>query len=162
MAGDIAVYEFAFLTSRYSNFLHHIHSFQDAVWNHFTLLQDPDYEIDGTVLVQILANSEEDSVKFEQLMLLFDLNPRPLPDRVEMALMNDRHQSYGLLLESPEPFDWSRGGLKLLFAKRGNVRITRVCLMSIILAQLRSKLSQPVQQFYRNIEMGVDIVLGST
>ena len=70
-----------------------------------------------TVLEQILANSEEDSVKFEQLMSLFDLNPRPLPERIEVALMNDRHQSYGLLLESPEPLDWSRTELKLLFAK---------------------------------------------
>jgi hypothetical protein len=100
--------------------LHHIHSFQDAVWNHFTLLQNPDYEIDPTVLGQILANSEEDSVKFEQLMSLFDLNPRPVPERIEVALMNDRRQSYGLLLESPEPLDWSRTELKILFANRSD------------------------------------------
>ena len=58
MAGDISVYEFAFLTSRYSNFIHHIHSFQDAAWDHFSLLQNPDYEIDAAVLEQILTNSE--------------------------------------------------------------------------------------------------------
>ena len=120
MAGDTSVYEFAFLTSRYSNFLHHIHSFQDAAWNHFNLLQNPDYEIDETVLEQILANSEEETVKFEQLMSLFDLNPRPLPERTEVALMNDGHQSYGLLLESAEPLDWNRTELNLLFANRLN------------------------------------------
>ncbi len=120
MAGDTAVYEFAFLTSRYSNFLHHIHSFQDAIWNHFSLIQNPDYEIDADVLQQILTNSEDESVKFEQLMSLFDLNPRPLPERIEVALMNDRHQSYGLLLESPEPLDWSRTELKILFDNRGD------------------------------------------
>jgi hypothetical protein len=120
MAGDTSVYEFAFLTSRYANFLHHIHSFQDAVWNHFNLLQNPDYETNATVLEGILTNSEEESVKFEQLMSFFDLNPRPLPERIEVALMNDKHQSYGLLLESPEPLDWDRTELEVLFANRGD------------------------------------------
>src|SRR5690606_33061669 len=35
LAGNTPVYEMAFLTSKYSNFLHHIHSFQDFAWNHF-------------------------------------------------------------------------------------------------------------------------------
>ncbi|MCF6154504.1 MAG: hypothetical protein E3K36_04465 [Candidatus Brocadia sp.] len=118
MAGDMPVYEFAFLTSRYANFIHHIHSFQDAVWNHFNLLENPDYEIDATALGQILTNSEEKSVKFEQLMSIFDLNPRSLPERMEVALMNNKHQSYGLLLESPEPLDWDRTELTVLFANR--------------------------------------------
>lgn len=119
LAGEKPVYEFAFLTSRYANFLHHLHSFQDAIWDHFRLLQNPDYEIDAVVLEQILTNSEEESVKFEQLMVLFDLNPRTLPERIEIALMNDRARSYGLLLESPEPLDWDRTELKVLFADRG-------------------------------------------
>lgn len=118
MAGDTSVYEFAFLTSRYANFMHHIHSFQDAAWNHFLLLNDFDYEINSTVLGQILTNSEEESVKFDQIMALFDLNPRALPERVEVTLMNDKRQSYGLLLESPEPLDWDRTELNVFFSNR--------------------------------------------
>lgn len=118
MAGDTPVYEFAFLTSRYSNFLHHIHSFQDAVWDHFNVLENPDYEIDATALEEVLTNSEEESVKFEQLMILFDLNPRSLPERVEVALLNDKNRSYGLLLESPEPLDWARTELNVFFSSR--------------------------------------------
>jgi len=116
MAGDTPIYEFAFLTSKYANFLHHIHSFQDAVWNHFNLLQNPDYETDTTVLEGILTNSEEESVKFEQLISLFDLNPRSLPERIELTLMNDKSQSHGLLLESPEPLDWDRTELEVFFS----------------------------------------------
>src|SRR5690606_38296485 len=60
--------------------------------------------------------SEEEFVKFEQLMLLFGLNPRQLPERVEVVLMNDKNRSYGLLLESPEPLDWERTDLRVFFS----------------------------------------------
>jgi hypothetical protein len=121
MAGDTVVHEFAFSTSRYANFLHHVQSFQDAVWDHFTLLQDPGYEIDAAVLELILTNTEEESVQFEQLMALFDLNPRPLPERMEIALINDGRRSYGCLLESAEPLDWNRTELAVSFAELNDV-----------------------------------------
>jgi hypothetical protein len=103
-----SVYEFAFLTSRYANFLHHVHTFIDIAWDHFALLDDPEYEIDAAALEQVLVNSEDEAVKFEQLMMLFDLNPRQLPEQVEVLLVNDGSRSHGLLFESPEPLDWDR------------------------------------------------------
>ncbi|MES2732251.1 MAG: hypothetical protein V4714_10895 [Bacteroidota bacterium] len=116
VAGEQAIYEFAFLSSRYANFMHHLYSFADIVWNHFDLITKPDFEIEAAVLEQILANSEEEPVKFEQLMALFDLNPRPLPDQLEITLLNDKNQTYGLLLETPEPLDWERCEWSVSFA----------------------------------------------
>ena len=77
IAGESApLYEFGFLTSRYATFLHHLHSFADIVWDHFSLLGDPEFVIDSAALTQILSNTESEAVQFEQLMTLFDLNPR--------------------------------------------------------------------------------------
>jgi len=121
VAGESApLYEFGFLTSRYATFLHHMHSFADIVWDHFALLNDPEFVIDATVLTQILSNAESEAVKFEQLMTLFDLNPRTLPEKVEVSLIDDKNGSFGLLVESPEPLDWDRLQTSLLFAEKNN------------------------------------------
>ena len=107
---DHKLYEFPFSTSRYASFLHHIHDFQDAVWDHMRLLENPNFAIDQSILQIILDNQAgyDESVQFEQLMDLFDLNPRPLPNQLEIMLLNDQSQSYGLLLESPEPIPAER------------------------------------------------------
>ena len=118
---DMGVYEFAFLTSRFANFLHHIHSFEDAVWNHFELLNDPGYNVDTVMLEQILTNGEEEQLQFEQLMEHFDLNPRMTPERLEITLLNDSNDSYGLLMESPEPMDWQRTDLQLFYSTANEV-----------------------------------------
>jgi hypothetical protein len=110
-AGDESqIYEFAFLTSRYASFLHHIHDFKDAVWDHMALLNNPMFEIDTAALNAALQNADglEEQVQFEQLMRVFDLSPRPLPQQLEISLLNDKNQSYGLLLESPEPLPAER------------------------------------------------------
>ena len=110
-AGDQhQLYEFVFLTSRYASFLHHVHDFADAVWDHMSLLGNPEFEIDTVALTASLQNSGglSDSVRFEQLMEIFDLSPRVLPQRLEVTLLNDKNQSYGLLLESPEPLPAER------------------------------------------------------
>ncbi len=41
-------------------------------------------------------------------MEIFDLSPRPLPQQLEISLLNDKNQSYGLLLESTEPLPAER------------------------------------------------------
>ena len=104
------IYEFAFLTSRYASFLHQIHDFKDAVWDHMALLNNPMFEIDTAALNAALQNADglEEQVQFEQLMRVFDLSPRPLPQQLEISLLNDKNQSYGLLLESPEPLPAER------------------------------------------------------
>ncbi len=116
LAGDIhSVYEFAFISSRYASFMHQVYSFENVAWSYYELLNNADYAVDASVLEQILSNSEESQVKFEQLMGLLDLNPRMVPERTEITLINDLNQSVGLLLETPEPVDWIRTSLKLSF-----------------------------------------------
>jgi hypothetical protein len=112
------IHEFTFLTSRYANFMQHIHSFADRVWNHFDLLGDADYEADTIMLEQILNNTEEEHIKFEQLMGLFDLNPRLLPERSEVMLINDKNKKHAFLLETPEPLDWDRCESSVQFANK--------------------------------------------
>jgi hypothetical protein len=75
-----------------------------------SLLGNPEFEIDTAALTASLQNTGgfSDSVRFEQLMEIFDLNPRVLPQRLEVTLLNDKNQSYGLLLESPEPLPAER------------------------------------------------------
>jgi hypothetical protein len=102
------VYEFAFITSRYSNFAQHMHSFSNRIWHHFELQGDPAYVIDPVLLQQILDNPEDDNVKFEQLMQVLDLNPRTWPLRTEILALNDANATYGFLLESAEAMDWNR------------------------------------------------------
>ncbi len=115
------IYEFNFKTSRYANFLHHLHDYQDVAWDHMSLLADPLFELDNTVLESILDNPEDHStqVQFEQLMQLFDLNPRPLPQQLEILCLNDRVRAYGILLETPEPLAHDRvNDISLLMAKQ--------------------------------------------
>jgi len=113
MAGVMNVFEFTFLTSRYASFLHHIHSFEGILWDHFALLQEETYEADRTLIQQVLVNAEEESVRAEQLMDLFEINPRAIPERVEVTLLTDRIGAIAFLLETPEPFDWERTELTL-------------------------------------------------
>ena len=74
------------------------------------LLNDPEFAIDTAALNASLQNADglEERVQFEQLMRVFDLSPRPLPQQLEVSLLNDKNQSYGLLLESPEPLPADR------------------------------------------------------
>ncbi len=116
-----SIFEFTFISSRYSNFMHQIHAFEDLAWDHFALLNDPGYTIDTVVLEQHLNNGEEEQVQFEQLMEHFDMNPRMTPERLEITSISDQNGSYGLLLESPEPFDWSRTELTVSHSNTSEV-----------------------------------------
>ncbi|MFZ5760359.1 MAG: DUF6603 domain-containing protein [Thermodesulfobacteriota bacterium] len=127
-AGQYKVYQFSFITSRYCTFAHHIHSFIDAVWDYHRLQTklglfgggfSPDID---TKIQAILAGLEakttyaprfenetlKEGVRFEQLMDIFGLTSRSLPERVEVTVINDENKAYAFLLESPEPIVWDR------------------------------------------------------
>jgi hypothetical protein len=131
IAAETKVYEFTFLSSRYASFTQHIHSFSNIAWNHFELLGDVNYQTDIVALENILNNTENEQVKFEQLMLLFDLNPRQLPEQTEIMLMNDKNKKHGLLFESQEPVDWERFECSVQFANR----------------------TEPVEEFYDSVKI---------
>lgn len=105
---SIPLYSFAFQVSRYASFLHHAHSFADTLWNHFELLDNDDYAIDVPVFDLVLHSAVTEYIKFDQLMNIFDLHPRSLPQQTELTLLNDKTGSYGWLFESAEPLEWDR------------------------------------------------------
>ena len=155
MAGDINVFEFTFLSSRYASFLHHIHSFEGILWNHFALLQEETYEADRTLIQQVLVNTEEESVRAEQLMGLFDLNPRLIPERVEVTFLNDRIGAIAFLLETPEPFDWERTELTLSYSRTTLIPVITGDAVTIIGGSLA-----PVDGLFNN--QWIDILLKDT
>lgn len=128
------LYEFNFMTSRYAAFLHQIHDFKDAAWDHMALLDNPSFEIDTSSLNSVLQNSDgvEEWIQFEQLMLVFDLHPRPLPQQLEVTVLNDVNQSYGFLLECPEPLPAQRVQEITLF---------------------RSSVAEPIDEFHNRIKL---------
>ncbi len=126
-AGPYRIYQFSFLTSRYCTFTHHVQSFADAAWDHHRLqakvgLTGSAFPSDlQTKLAAVVAGmaptttcapghrfAEDEAIRFEQLMELFGLAPRSLPERLELAVINDDTHAYAQLLEGPEPLDWKR------------------------------------------------------
>jgi hypothetical protein len=111
-----------FTSSRFATFTHHIHSFQDAAWDHLTIAALGTNLLvtaeDATALSDIVRAKRDEhpgfdlpweAAAFEDLAQnIFTLGQRALPDRLEITVLRDAQRSYGLLLESPEPLEWRR------------------------------------------------------
>ena len=127
--GAPVVHRFNFITSRFANFFHHLHSFQDEVRP--AKLTD----LAGAIaaLNQAAAPtgppSEEEARAYEDLLeqVLVPISRQP-EEFVSAALQQDppevqvsrvEHEGYPLafLLRSPEPIDWKRAELEVLFAQ---------------------------------------------
>lgn len=156
-ADDYTIYSFNFLTSRYANFTHHIHSFQNVVWsikelenslidellseNDITILQSILEDIYfGTIHTQQTYDETQEAYKFEQLMDLFGLGIRPLPEQLEALLIDDILKKYALLIESPEPIDWER--IRLEIEHKNNKLETYEALDNLKIIDITSSSSQ--------------------
>lgn len=95
------VYRFEMITSRYVDFAHHLHSFQDRVWG---------LKLDSPLPADVAAQAGK-LLEAKPFYDLLNLGQRSLPQTVEIALLYDAQQCYGLLLESPEPLCWARLGI---------------------------------------------------
>ncbi len=145
MAGNLyTVYEFSFITSQFSSFIHHIHSFSNKLWDFHKL--ENNSAIDTTGLNGSIGNKD-----FEELNLIFGLGIRDYPDDFEILLLNDENNTYGLLLESPEPIDWNRVTTEF-FHKGSDEEITE-CLSDVKLidAQLQGSESENFNNEYIDI-----------
>ena len=107
------IYTFAFTTSAYASFAHHIHSFADAAWDNYQLLDDETYSIDPTLMNDVITGGEEESAQFDQLMQVFQLGTRTLPEALEVLSIGDGTVISALLVESPEPIEWERCSIAL-------------------------------------------------
>lgn len=111
-----AVYEFTFTTSRFANFHHQLHSYQDETW--------PVRAVNPAALTAALAVAATppagpaaplpaESAAYEQaLTAIFGSPARPLPSAVQVSRVDE----LVWLLESPEPIDWTRTSLAVRVA----------------------------------------------
>jgi hypothetical protein len=129
-----AVYSWSFYTSRFTSFVHHIHSFVDAAWDLRKTLgaaawTDPSGDVDKQAeLAKLKDEIEKDPPDLEDIYQkaagYFGLQDRPLPERLEINVLQDDHARYGFMIESPEPIAWEVTGkrrVKLDVAKAENM-----------------------------------------
>ena len=105
------VYRFEFTTSLFANFFHHLHSYQDETWRAV---------VDETVAAAIVpalqkavspstSPSDEEARAYEKLAAAA-LGPtaRQNSPEVQVSRIEIDGESLAFLVQSPEPFDWSR------------------------------------------------------
>lgn len=109
------VFSWSFITSRFTSFVHHIHSFVDAGWNLRATLglaawpeeltQERQNALNGLKALIEDAHSKRDDI-FQKTVDLFKLEDRPLPEQIEINVLEDANGRYGFMIESPEPIQW--------------------------------------------------------
>jgi hypothetical protein len=109
-------YRFPFTTSNYTDFFHHLHSFQDDAWVTEAL--------DGNVAAEIAASALPGDPVTDVETRAFDsfaakvlgADAQTQPAQVELHRLTVNGSNIGLLLRSPEPIDWKRTALAVSFA----------------------------------------------
>jgi len=111
-----AVYRFPFTTSRYANFFHHLHSYQDETWR-VALEGAPG---PGAVFDRALAKAagpetrptEDETRAYETLAAaVLGQAARQNPPEVQVTRVEVDGAPVAYLVQSPEPFDWPRTDL---------------------------------------------------
>jgi hypothetical protein len=105
-ASDSDLYSFSFTTSAFATFAHHVHSFNGRLW-------DSDQSLDAplpalTAAERSIMNAAAQAGDFNALLTVFKVSPRALPETLEVTLVHDAAQRWGLLVESPKPLLASR------------------------------------------------------
>jgi hypothetical protein len=120
-AGAPVAYRFQFTTSTASNFLHHLHSFDDRRW--FAVI-DPDPSLDSQVSAALAAavaltdaQSDAEAKAYEALVpLALGQAAAQYAQRVEATRIERSGNSIAWLVRSPEPIDWTRTSLEISVA----------------------------------------------
>ena len=118
-----AIYRFKFRTSRFVNFFHHVHSYQDETW-----VEKSASEIDPakSITLDNLGKpvSVEERQAYENLAeKILGAAAMQNPTNIEITRIietnsNGESVTSAFLVRSPEPIDWQRASLELLYAKR--------------------------------------------
>ena len=107
-------YKFQFTSSLHANFAHHLHSYPDGSWPQpAPQTFDPGRYASAMVIPQApktLGPVPENEWRAYNNIIgeCFGPVPRQLPKTVETTRLISNGTTLGLLLESPEPIDWSR------------------------------------------------------
>lgn len=115
------VYRFSFGTSRFANFFHHLHSFQDEVWpveityaEGFAAAAAASRHFSEAA---VEPSQDEDRAYTAGLEAL-GLPPHRRPDKIQVSMVRSTGDTGAdaLLLRSPEPIDWPRVSLNVALA----------------------------------------------
>jgi hypothetical protein len=115
-----AAYRFSFTTSRFANFFHHLHSYQDETWR-VELASEVDIAVATTAAIPPGAPSPEEaeSRAYESLARkVLGSAAAQAPPQVEVTRVEREGEALAFLVRGPEPIDWKRAGFELLFADR--------------------------------------------
>jgi len=117
------VFAWRFITSRFAHFRHHVGSFGDRLWDESairgTALLGPGQLASLELIVFETTTPPASPSRFDRLAHLFGFGSQPAagapgrwlrqpPRGLELTLLRDGAERYGLLLESPEPLDPAR------------------------------------------------------
>ena len=112
------VYRFKFTTSQFVNVFHHLHSYQDEVWP----LSLPDGADVASAVAQAVApgapSTPAEQRAFDTLAGLWLGQGATIPPEVEVTRIALGGQFLALLVQSPEPIDWTRSSLEASAAMR--------------------------------------------
>ena len=124
--GRPLLHRFTFTTSRFVTFIHHLQSFRGeindvglgAAGAASSLAANASTQLREVVQARRQSGPAFDAafepLAFDELIAqVFDLERQPASDGIELTLLHDDARRYALLLESPEPLDWSRTSLRL-------------------------------------------------
>lgn len=103
-------YRYQFTTSRYANFFHHVHSFEDELWPADLATQDVKTQLDEAIAPILDPPSEREARAYDELATLVLGEPvaRQNPERVEITRVTRTGAPPVYLLRSPEPIDHRR------------------------------------------------------
>lgn len=131
------VYRFTFTTSLFTDFFHHLHSFQDETW---VVPLEPLADVQSLVAQAVLPAtppSEAEARAYDALAeRVLGSSARQNPLRVEVTRVEQGGEWLALLVQSPEPIDWKRTGLEILHTERrapkpalpGTIKLTDITL----------------------------------
>lgn len=119
------VYRFAFTTSRFTDFFHHLHSFDDETWR--LALPPPPALASALAAAAPPEASPTDAERraYEALAEALGTAGRRAPERVEATRLEGAGATWAWLVRSPEPLDWRRTALEVLFAAGTAARAVR-------------------------------------
>lgn len=108
-------YRFQFVTSRFVNFFHHLHSYQDETWR---LVPASHSNLDSLLsrgVEPTSAPTEEEARAYDSLAEVLLGGPASVkaPGEVQVSRLDRAGAGPLLLLHSPEPIDWKRTSLSL-------------------------------------------------
>ncbi len=127
------LYRFQFTTSRFANFFHQMHSFQDETWGVQLAATADVKEQLAQAVSPATPPSDTEARAYETLAVqVLGQSVHQNPPEVQVTWVEQKGEILALLLQSPEPIDWKRTELQVMKSKRpiapptipGNVKLT--------------------------------------